>query len=222
MKQSLLFLVLIFTTTLFSQNDKDGLKVGERYLEDQLYISITYNSLLRQPKEATSSGFSYGASAGYIRDIPFNRRGRWAIGVGVGYNYDSFNHGLRVDEKGNLTIPNQIAANKIRLHDIEFPIQLRWRTSTAVTYSFWRIYAGVRLNYNFSNTFSYKYNNQIFSYTNIDSYNNFQAGLELAAGYRAFNFYIYYGLTPMYKNILMNNQKVNTRIAKFGLVFYLL
>lgn len=221
MMRYLIVFILFFTSiNLFSQ--KDSLRVGDWYLEDQLYLSVTYNTLKNQPKDANSSGFSYGLSAGYIRDIPFSKQGNWAAGLGAGYNYDSFNHSLRVDENGNLTTPTGLSSSKILLHNIEFPIQLRWRTSTATTYSFWRIYAGIRLSYNLSNTFKYAYENQNFNFSNVDSYNKFQTGLELSAGYGAFNFYMYYGLTPIYKNVTIENEKVNTKIAKFGLIFYLL
>lgn len=199
----------------------DSLKLGERYWEDQLYIGITYNTLNKQLDGISSSGFSYGFSTGYIKDIPFNRRGNWAGAIGVGYSFDSFTHGLKVDNS-TFSVDDNLYSNKIKLHNVEFPIQIRWRASDAVTYSFWRIYAGVRLSYNFSNRFKYVLNEKQYSFSNITNYNKFQTGLELSFGYSAFNFYVYYGLTPMYKNAYINNEKIDTRIAKFGLIFYLL
>lgn len=212
---------LLFFTSIATFAQKDSLQLGTRYWEDQLYLSVTYNVLTSQPSEVGGSTFSYGLSAGYIKDIPFNKRGNWAAGIGLGYNYDSFNHALRVLEDGNLTFET-VSSNKIRLHNIEFPIQLRWRDSDAVTYSFWRVYAGIRLSYNFNNIFKYTFNNQNYNFSNVPSYNNFQTGLELSAGYGAFNFYMYYGLSPMYKNVTVNGGNINTKIAKFGLIFYLL
>lgn len=219
MKYSVTLLLLFFQIVAFCQ--KDSLRLGTRYWEDQLYISVTYNVLNKQLEGLGGNAFSYGLSAGYIKDIPFNKKGKWATGVGIGYNYDSFSHGLRVFEDGNITTES-VSSNKIRLHNIEFPIQLRWRNSDAVTYSFWRIYAGVRLNYNFSNIFKYTFNNQNYKFSDIPIYNNFQTGLELSVGYGTFNFYMYYGLAPMYKNVYINKKSVDTRIAKFGLIFYLL
>lgn len=220
MKKLLTICLLFFSMFLVAQ--KDSLQLGEPYWEDQLYFSVSYNILDKQPKGAESNAFSYGLSLGYIKDIPFNRKGNWAAGIGIGYNYDSFNHRLQVDEKGNLTLNSAINSSKIKLHNLELPIQLRWRTSNAVTYSFWRVYAGIRLSYNLNNNFSYTLNNQYYNYNNINSYNNFQTGLEFSAGYSAFNFYIYYGLTPIYKKITINEVPVNTQIIKLGLVFYLL
>lgn len=219
MKKFFFFCFTIISINLFSQ--VDSLRVGEKYWEDQLYISISYNVLGKQPKNIGSSGFSYGVSAGYIKDIPFNRKGKWAAGIGVGYSHDSFSHNLKIEET-LISVSNELSSNKIKLHSFEFPMQLRWRNSTAVKYSFWRFYTGIRLSYNFSNKFRYILNNKQYSFTNIPEYNRFQSAIELSAGYGSFNFYAYYSLVPMYKNVSINNEKSDTRILKFGLIFYLL
>lgn len=210
-----------FGIALTINAQKDSLQLGDKYLEDQLYLAITYNNLINKPNGFPISGFSYGISAGYIRDIPFNTKGNFAVGIGLGYNYDSFNHNLRIDNSKNITLEQDVTLGKIKLHNLEMPIQLRWRTSDAVTYSFWRIYAGVRLSYNINNTFKYQANNTQYSFNNIASYNKFQTGLELSVGYDAFNFFVYYGLTPMH-NITVNQTKIDAKTARFGLMFYFL
>ncbi|MDY0780930.1 porin family protein [Tenacibaculum sp. IB213877] len=216
----LLFLFIGFQSIA----QKDSLQIGDKYWEDQLYMYISYNTILKQPKETSNSGFSYGITLGYIKDVPLNNQGNVSVGIGAGYNYESFNHGLRVLSSDEIIHDPDagISSNEIKLHNIEFPIQFRWRTSDAVTYSFWRIYTGVKLTYNLSNKFSYQLNNQSFNYRNINIYNDFQTGLELSVGYGAFNLFVYYGLTPMYKNVVIDTEKVNSKIAKFGLIFYLL
>lgn len=220
MMKHLAFLgLLFFATSIFAQ--KDSLQLGDKYLEDQLYVALTYNVLRKQPETAISTGFSYGVSAGYIRDIPFNRKGNWASGIGVGYSFDSFNHQL-VYNAEKFSVSQNLSYNKFSLHTVEVPIQLRWRTSNAVTYSFWRIYAGIKLSYNLSNSFNYILNNTDYNFSNISGYNKFQTGVEVSLGYSAFNFYMYYGLTPMYKNMSINGATINTKIAKFGLIMYLL
>ncbi|WP_246143007.1 porin family protein [Tenacibaculum adriaticum] len=206
---------------MISFSQKDSLQLGDSYWEDQLYLNITYNILDKQPTGFGNGGFSYGFSAGYIKDIPFNRRGNFSTGIGIGYNYDSFSHNLTPNNVDFTSNPDAISS-QIGLHNLEFPIQIRWRTSDAVTYSFWRIYTGVKLSYNLSNNFTYTIDNEKFSFTNIDKYNNFQTGLELSVGYGAFNLYVYYGLTPMYKDAYIDNEKIDTTITKFGLIFFLL
>jgi len=44
----------------------------------------------------------------------------------------------------------------------------------------------------------------------------------LSAGYDEFNIHIFYGLTPVFKDSNLNGEEINTKILKFGLVFYFL
>lgn len=220
MKYFIFLAFFFFSFISFAQ--KDSLRLGEKYWEDQLYILLTYNILEKQPTSSNGTGFSYGLSAGYIKDIPFNRKGNWTGAIGLGYGYDSFNHGLVYNNNlGNFRI-DYIDTNKFSLHNIEIPIQIRWRTSNSVTYSFWRVYGGVRLSYNLNNSFRYILNNKNYEFNNISNFNRFQAGLELSLGYSTFSFYMYYGLSSIYKNTFINSAMVKTKIAKFGLIFYLL
>ncbi len=215
-----LFIYIFLNISLNAQSD--SLRIGDTYWEDQLYISLSYDILRDQPKETPDSGFSYSFSLGYIKDIPLNTDGTLAIGFGAGYGFNSFNHGLEIIDTNTIQIANNISSNKIYMHNLEFPVQIRWRTSNAIKYSFWRVYGGFKFDYNFSNTFSFTKNNQILEFNNINIFNNFQSGIELSAGYGAFNLYIYYGLSSIYKNAVINNSEVNSKVVKFGLIFYLL
>lgn len=216
---SFLFFIIISVSA-----QKDSLKVGDAYWEDQLYINVFYNVLGNQPKEVNTSGFSYGFSLGYIKDIPLVKSSRKAIGIGLGYSFDTFNHGLKVSE-GSINVfevDDAITANKLKLHNIEMPIQFRWRSSTVNTYSFWRLYAGFNLSYNLSNTFTYFDSNVKVNVSNLLEYNKFQAGLMMSVGYGTFNFHVYYGLLPIIKDGSLYGNEINTNIVRFGLSFYLL
>ncbi|WBX73993.1 porin family protein [Tenacibaculum pacificus] len=213
-----LFLVFL---SICSYAQKDSLQIGDRYWEDQLYINISYNILSNQPKELNVSGFSFGFSGGYIKDIPLVKSSKIALGVGLGYGFDSFNHHLKVVEENLVTlkVANVITVDKLKSHNIEMPIQFRLRTSTVNSYSFWRIYTGIKLSYNLNNSFSYTDSDTIISTSNLPKYNKFQTGLTLSVGYSTFNFHVYYGLTPILKNGSSNK---NTNIIRIGLSFYLL
>ena len=100
MRKHVLFLLLGLLSTALSAQ-KDSLELGDQYAEDQLYIIISYNQLFDQPSQVKGSGFSYGLSAGFIKDFIMNKSGSFSLGLGVGYNYDSFNHGLKVSEVNN-------------------------------------------------------------------------------------------------------------------------
>lgn len=200
------------------------MQLGDKYWEDQLYIDITYNLLQDQPEGVGRTSFSYGLGAGYMKDIPFNRKGRTAIAIGLGYSYDSFSHELKVlegDVKEYETDP-AISSNKIKLHNLEVPIQFRWRSSDANTYSFWRFYAGLKVSYNLSNTFRYDSPTGQVSFSAVEKYNKWQTGVTLSAGYGTFNFHVYYGLSPMFKDVTLNGKSIDSKIVKLGLSFYLL
>ena len=222
MKNIIALFLFFLSISLYAQ--KDSLQVGDSYWEDQLYINFSYNALYDQPAGVSKSGFSFGFSGGYIKDISLIKSGKLTVGVGLGYGFDSFNHNLKVVEgkPNSFQIDKTITANKLKTHNIEMPLEFRWRSSTVNTYSFWRLYTGIKFSYNLSNNFTYVDGDAKIDISNIAEYNKFQTGLILSAGYGTFNFHVYYGLTPILKNATLNGNKIKTNIVRFGLSFYLL
>ena len=218
----LYFLLITFLT--FAQ--KDSLRLGDRYADDQIYISVSYSQLYDQPTGITKSNFSYALSGGFIKDIILNKSGSIAIAGGIGLGYDFFNHELKVDEVGRTTVfTNDITTSKniFKSYNLEFPFEIRWRTSTAIKYNFWRIYTGVKFLYNLDNNFQYvDANSNLIKYRKVSSYNKLQYGLTISAGYDMFTMNVFYGLSPVFKNGLLNGKAVDTKILKFGLIFYFL
>ena len=218
----LYFLLISFLT--FAQ--KDSLSLGDRYADDQIYFSVSYSQLYNQPTGITKSNFSYALSGGFIKDIILNKSGTIAIAGGIGLGYDFFNHELKVDEVGGTTVfTNDITTSKniFKSYNLEFPFEIRWRTSTAIKYNFWRIYTGVKFLYNLDNNFQYiDANSNLIKYRKVSSYNKLQYGLTISAGYDAFTMNVFYGLSPVFKNGLLNGKAVDTKILKFGLIFYFL
>lgn len=223
MKKLLLLIALLSTLDGFGQ--KDSLLLGEKYRDDQLYIGFTYNQLFSQPAAVGGSGFSFGFSGGFIKDIPIRPQGDISLGIGIGYGFDSFNHGLKVTELNNVysfSVDNTISSNKFSIHMLEFPLEFRWRTSTAKKYKFWRIYTGIKFGYNLTNKFNYVENSTKVGLKNIPNFKKFQYGLTVSAGYDAFNAHIYYGLTPILENATLGTATIDTKILRIGLVFYIL
>lgn len=220
----ILFYFLVFPMLTFSQ--KDSLSIGDRYADDQIYFSISYSQFNNQPSTITKSNFSYALSGGFMKDVILNKTGTIAIAAGLGYGFDFFNHKLKVVELNGKTVfssDNTISDNVFKAHNLEFPVEIRWRTSTANKYNFWRVYTGLKLLYNLNNQFEYtNANSKQIKYANVSSYNKLQYGLTISAGYDAFNMNIFYGLTPIYKNAAINGESIDTKILKFGLTFYFL
>lgn len=224
MKNTVTFIFILFFT-LFSFAQKDSLQLGDRYSEDQLYLSINYAQFFKQPNAITKSSFSYGLSVGFMKDITLNKQGNFSFALGFGYGFDFFNHQLKVEELNGTTVfnnGNSLNSNVFKSHNLEFPIEIRWRTSTAKKYKFWRIYTGIKFMYNLSNHFDYTENNNSFSFSNVSAYKKLQYGLTLSTGYDAFNLNVFYSLTPLFENATFNNEELNTGILKFGLIFYIL
>ncbi|WP_299057848.1 porin family protein [uncultured Polaribacter sp.] len=221
---SISFLFFFISVSILAQ--KDTLQLGDRYAEDQIYATISYAQFFNQPTTIFKSNFSYGLSAGYLKDISLNKKGTIAMAIGFGYGFDYFNHKLTVQEVNSTTLFSDQTGNESNIftsQNLELPFELRWRTSNATKYDFWRIYAGIKFLYNLSNNFKFiDTNNSVFNSSNVSSYNKLQYGLTLSTGYDEFNFHIFYGLSPVFKDSTLNGENINTKILKVGLVFYLL
>ena len=223
MKKLIFFFFIGCSSIAFSQ--KDSLQLGSKYAEDQLYFLISYNQLFDQPSLVKGSGFSYGLSAGFMKDLILNKKGSISVALGFGYNYDLLNHGLTIAKENNevtFQVDNYGAINTLTIHNLEFPFEFRWRDSDAQTYKFWRVYMGVKASYNVSNNFKFTDQSNSFSYKNVSRFNSWQYGLTLSVGYDVFTAHMYYGLTPMLKDTMLGTTDISSKTMRIGLIFYLL
>ncbi|MBP1838413.1 porin family protein [Formosa algae] len=237
----ILFCIVCFGFSQFSfaQNDSkpkaEALTVIDSlYKEDQFYLSMTYNVLANLPSGVEQTGFSLGLHAGFIKDMPINKQRNVAIGIGLGYSYNSFNQNLGIikgdDDVTNFVVLDDTydfdySKNNFYLHMVELPIEFRWRTSTATDYRFWRVYTGFKLGYVFYNISNFQGEVGDVRYTNIDGFNDLQYGLTLSVGYNTWNFYVYYALNSIFEDdvkTLLTQESVDMNAIKFGLIFYLL
>ncbi len=226
----ILILFLIITVTCNAQVSikNTNIKKENYYLEDQLYIGITYNILTNLPNSISQSGFSNGFQIGYIRDLPINKKRNFGFGIGLGYALDTYFQNLKISESNNITfyenfeVDETFENNKFVLNSIESPFEIRFRTSTRDKYKFWRIYTGVKFKYIFSSKASFK-NNVTQKVKNLDALNNFNYGLTLGAGHGTWNLHLYYGLKPIFKDAFLNDdEKIKMKDLKIGLIFYIL
>lgn len=224
----------LFSFKAIAQN-KEALKVYEgiddRYREDQIYVSATFNVLNHLPSGVTQSGFSGGFHTGFIRDFPVNRRRNLAIGLGVGYSFNVYNHNLVASPnattgEANYAVPSELSIKNNRFHTqlLELPLQIRWRTSTAENYKFWRIYGGLRGGYitRFKTEFEAN-SGEKFEFANPSDINRWRLGATLSVGWNTWNFHVYYSLTDFFKNgVISDNNQKNMSTIKLGLEFFIL
>jgi len=230
-----LFSFLFFlglTTFLFGQNIAlDSTTVDDKYREDQFYISVTYNLLGSKPDGVSQNGFSSGFHLGFIRDMPINKNRNVAVGLGFGLSTNSYNQTLLISKNTDQTLVYSIldknvtpfSKNKFTTYLLEFPIELRWRTSNPIDYNFWRIYTGFKLGYLFYNSSKHKGSNGDIIISNLNDFNKFHYGLSISIGYSNVNGYVYYALNDIFKKeAKVNDQRLAMNAFKIGLIYYIL
>lgn len=195
------------------------------YLEDQIYLSLTYNYLRNKPSTISQNGFSSGISVGFIKDIPFNQKNNIGLGLGLGYGYNVYIQNLKISNFNNnlqYELVTDYKSNWLRLHSIELPFEIRWRNSTIEKYKFWRIYTGIKASYLITSKSKFNDFENVVKTKDISSINKLQYGITLAAGYSTWNLYIYYGLNPLFKNANFEGQQLNMKDINIGLQFYIM
>lgn len=203
-------------------------EVDSLYREDQIYLGLTFHLLGDLPADISQSGFSGGLHLGFIRDFPINKRRNIAIGVGAGWSINAYGQELFIGtgENGKSVFRSlndvEYDTNRFSTQLVEAPIEFRWRTSTATSYKFWRVYAGFRLGYIYYSKSTYRDADNRITITNIPELDKFRLGTTLTFGYNTFNFHVYYNLNPMFNNAKLEGEPINMSVFKVGLMFYIL
>ena len=113
--------------------------------------------------------------------------------------------------------------NKWNTTKIEFPLEVRWRTSTPTSYKFWRVYFGVKTSYLLRSRYKYESLNNNYTLDNLP-FRKTQSGLTLNAGNNTWNLGVYLGLNPVFNKEFgqINPDFKDLKEFKLGLVFYIL
>lgn len=233
MRLSLSVLLLLLASKVFSQEiptlPPPMIAVDSLYREDQFYVGFTYNLLLDIPKGVSQNKFSAGFTGGFLRDMPINKKRTVALATGLGITYNKYFQTLVVSSLDNvaqyeIVAPGtQYEKNKFEEILIDLPLQFRWRNSTAESHKFWRIYAGFKLSYVALGRSKYVDSGYDITVTDNADLNKLRVGAFLVWGYNTWNFYGYYGITPIYKSSAqLNNQSVGMNALHIGLMFYIL
>ena len=225
--KSIYLIALYFSMFFMHAQEVVPKALDSLYKEDQFYAGVTYNLL---GKELNQSGFSFGFQLGFIKDMPLNSNRNVALGMGLGYAANAFNQNLFINRNSSnifeytiLDDRDTYLKNTFSTHSIELPVELRWRTSTASEYDFWRIYAGVKFGYIFANTSKYEGDLGRITETNNADFNPFQYGLTLSAGYNTWNVHLYYALNSIFTDdVKVEGETLDIQAIKIGLIFYIL
>lgn len=217
---------------LSAQNESNAAVIDSLYREDQIYLGFTYNLLSGQPDNITGPQFSGGIHGGVIRDFPLNQRRNIALGLGLGWSIDTYGQNLFIGEEAGTekTIfrildreETDFDRNRFSTQSVDIPVQFRWRTSTAESYKFWRVYAGLRPSYVYYFRSKFQQADNSVKQTDVPEFNPFRLGATFTFGYNTFNFLFYYSLNSFFdENAKVDGEKIELRTFQVGLMFYLL
>ncbi len=151
-----------------------------------------------------------------------------AIAAGLGYALNNYNQNILITQTNGTSAYNTIDAginydkNKLTLHFIELPIELRWRNSTPESHIFWRIYSGFKVSYLLYDRSIYEEGSETILVTQNKDLNPFQYGAYIAMGRNTWNLYAYYGLNTIFNKAQLGSQSIEMNTINFGLMFYIL
>lgn len=221
-------LTIIFIVCAFAQSfsqDNGNMVLDENYLEDQLYLTLNYGILNNKPNDFLQNGFSGGLSMGFIKDIPLNSNRNFGLGIGLGYGFSTYIQNLKISPANGIetfSLAENYNTNKLNVNFVEVPFEIRWRTSTAEKYKFWRVYSGIKLSYLLSSKAKYESDTEAIEIKNLNSIAKFNYGLTLSAGYSTWNINVYYSLLPLFKSGNLNGSEIDINEFKVGLIFYIM
>ena len=225
MFKKIIFLLLT-TTSLIAQSEKDSASIDPKYLEDQIYFGLTYNIFSNTPDEFVQDGFAYGFSAGFIKDVPFNKQRNIGLGIGFGYTVNTYIQNLVITQTSinqkwkAISYPDTYT---IKTNSIELPIEFRWRTSTLEKYKFWRIYTGINISYTLNSKAIGLNVDELIELTDVLELERLQYAYTIAAGYGTWNFYMNYSLAPFFrKNSTIKSESLKMNTFRLGLMIYFL
>jgi hypothetical protein len=218
--------------SLWAQNEEDNAipeVVDSLYREDQFYLGLSFNLINQEPDAFSQNGFSGGVHFGFIRDMPINKRRNVAIGIGLGLSSNTYNSNLLIsqntDGSSDYQIINrdEVDTNRFNTNLVEVPIQFRWRTSTATTYNFWRIYGGVKFGYIYSFKSKFEDSDSSITRRDVPELNRIRYAATLTVGNGSFNAFVQYDLQPFFdENAVIDGEQVQLHAIKFGVEFYFL
>jgi len=228
----ILFIVVFQSISFLSAQDSIAAPepVSSKYLEDQFYAVIAYNALLNRPNDVIQRNLSYSLQFGFIKDIPINLKRNFGFGIGIGYATNSYYSNIIAENNSSVITyrlsveADELRRSKLETHAIEFPFEIRWRTSNAFDYRFLRIYTGVKAEYLFSRRSKFVSENRDnnLSFRNEDI-SQWQYGLTLNFGYNTWNVHLNYSLNRLLENSpSLEGETIRIRPLRVGVIFYIL
>ncbi len=190
-----------------------------------MYATFSLNLLQNRPAGFSKHSLSSGLSVGFLRDMPFNKKRTWAFAAGLGYSYNNLKNNIKIDNSTsviNYTIDDTFDKNKLVLHQLDLPIEIRWRNSTYESHKFWRIYTGFKISYLFADKSVFKSSTEDITVRNNNDLSKIKYATYLSVGNNTGNIYVQYSLSPIFKDVQLNDKRLELSSLNIGFVFYIL
>lgn len=197
-------------------------RVDLKYREDQFYFGITHTLMQDKPGGFSPNSVSLGVNGGFLRDFPVNSKRTMAIAPGLGYSYINLRGNIGLTPEHEHIILDSYKKSSVSLHAVDFPLELRWRTSTPYSHKFWRVHLGFKASYVFSNRSKTNTGDYSVTMRGDEDINKWLYGLYMSAGFNTWNFYMYYGLNNVYKKDVIEGDTNKFRLLNVGVMFYIL
>jgi len=230
--RTILYSIAFILCNVIGVFGQDSLLIGQKYFEDQIYAGVIFNILSNKPEALQQKGISTGLQIGFIKDIPLNKRGTTALGIGVGYGYNKYSQNLKIQPVGNannsaefnLLVDESDFRNKFETHTLEFPLEIRiYRSSSPTVYKFLRVYLGAKLTYAFNSRSYFTNADESVDLSPIPYINKWQYGPYIVVGWGTWNLYTYFDANSLFSSAPITDtvDPNDLRSIKIGLQFYI-
>lgn len=221
----LFFVLFLFSFWTYSQTAVlNTVEADSFYREDQFYVTANYCVLTNKSAGFSQNKISLGFNTGFLRDIPLNKNRNIAIAPGIGYSFKNYHNSLLIAQNNGVISYGEVldsdSKNYFRLQHLEFPLEFRWRTSTAESHKFWRIYTGFKMSYLLTSRSYYSHENQVYNIRNNPDFKKITYSSYLSLGWNTWNINVNIGLTPLIESSVTDLNKIG--YIDMGLIFYIL
>lgn len=200
-------------------------EIDSLYREDQFYFGFSFNLMQNKPQSYQSSKISPSFTAGFLRDMPIKKNRTKSIALGLGLTYNKIAHDLIVTEnQGKIEYSTtNFDRNKMELITLDLPLELRWRTSTAESHEFFRIYSGIKLSYLVFSKSKFVSSEKTVVILGNDDLTKLRTSAYIAFGYNTWNGFISYGFSPIFKSSAkLYDETIKLNNLNIGVMFYIL
>ena len=216
-------LATLFTSSFIQSQNIPKDEEFKFYREDQIYFGTSLMLIKSNQEDLKARGLPRHFQFGIIRDMPLIKSGKLSTGLGLGISFERFTTNLIRSATGLylLDLNNNIYDPlSISVQSFEIPISIRWRNSSDRDFAFWRVYGGIKVNWNYR--IKAKQNSSFL--TIGEELKKFGTNAYLSFGYNTWNFYLSSPIVSTFDflNSNQNNSLIKIVPLKVGLIFFIL